>query len=86
MPCPARTRWAAVCGSCAARRELLDCAGGDAQLAATEAQLERLEGAAWADELPPDFFEALAERVELASADEVRFRLPNGLELTERLV
>ena len=48
--------------------------------------LDYLDGAPWLDEVTPDLFENLVERIAVVSAEEVRFRLLNGLELTERLV
>lgn len=68
------------------RRKLLEAAGGDEGIQATEAMLDYLKGAQWADEITPELFEELVERITEVSADEVRIRLLNGLELTERLV
>lgn len=68
------------------RRKLLEAAGEGNGLKAIEAMLDYLEGAQWADEITPELFEDLVERITAASADEVRIRLLNGLELTERLV
>lgn len=48
--------------------------------------LDYLESAQWRDKAPTDLFEALVERITVMSAEEVKFRLLNGLELTERLV
>ena len=45
-----------------------------------------LGNARWQTEVTPELFENLVERITVASADEVKFRLLNGLELTERLV
>ena len=45
-----------------------------------------LENARWQTEVTPDLFENLVEQIMVASAGEVKFRLLNGLELTERLV
>ena len=59
------------------RRKVLEAADGDQQIQVTEAMLDYLEAAQWRDEVPSDLFETLVE---------VRFRLLNGLELTERLV
>ena len=67
------------------RRKVLEAADGDEQIQATEAMLDYLEGAPWLDEVTPEPFENLVKRITVASADEVRFRLLNGLELAERL-
>lgn len=68
------------------RRKVLDTLDEDQQIQATEAMLDYLECAQWRDEAPPDLFETLVERITVASAEEVKFRLLSGLELTERLV
>ena len=68
------------------RRKVLEAADGDEQIQDTEAMLDYLDGAPWLDEVTPDLFENLVERIAVVSAEEVRFRLLNGLELTERLV
>ncbi len=68
------------------RRELLETASGDEQIRATEAMLDYLEAARWQDEADPEWFGNLVDRITVASAEEVTFRLPNGLELAERLV
>ncbi len=68
------------------RREILSAADGDEQIQTTEAILDFLEDAQWRDEVTPELFEELVEHVTVVSAEEVRFRLLNGLELTERLV
>ncbi len=68
------------------RRKVLDAADGDEQIQSTEAILDYLETARWQDKVTPDLFENLVDRITVASPDEVKFRLLNGLELTERLV
>ena len=68
------------------RRKVLAAADRDEQLQSTEAILDYLDGTQWQTEVTPDLFENLVERITVASADEVKFRLLNGLELTERLV
>lgn len=68
------------------RRKLLETASGDEQIRATEAMLDYLEAAQWQDEADPEWFGSLVDRITVASAEEVTFRLPNGLELAERLV
>ena len=68
------------------RRKVLEAADGDEQIQSTEAILDYLEAAQWQTEATPDLFENLVERITVVSAGEVKFRLLNGLELTERLV
>ena len=68
------------------RRKVLETADGDEQIQSTEAILDYLETAQWQTEVNPDLFENLVEQITVASADEVKFRLLNGLEPTERLV
>lgn len=68
------------------RRKVLDAADEDQQIQATEAMLDYLESAQWQDEVFPDLFETLVDRITVVSAEKVKFRLLNGLELTERLV
>ena len=68
------------------RRKVLEAADGDEQIQDTEAMLDYLDGAQWLDETTPDIFENLVERITVVSAEEVKFRLLNGLELAERLV
>ena len=67
-------------------RKVLEAADGDEQIQTTEAMLDYLEGAQWQTEVTPELFENLVERITVISAEEVKFRLLNGLELTERLV
>ena len=68
------------------RRKVLADADGDEQLQTTEALLDYLADAGWRDEVTPDIFEELVENITVISEKEVKFRLLNGLELTERLV
>ena len=68
------------------RRKVLAAADGDEQIQSTEAMLDYLDGTQWQTEVTSDLFENLIERITVVSADEVKFRLLNGLELTERLV
>ena len=68
------------------RRKVLEAADGDEQIQSTEAILDYLETAQWQTEVTPELFENLVEQITIASAGEVKFRLLNGLELTERLV
>ncbi len=67
------------------RRKVLEAADGDEQIQTTEAILDYLDSAQWQTEITPNLFENLVERITVVSADEVRFRLLNGLELAERL-
>ena len=68
------------------RRKVLDDAGGDEQIQTTESMLDYLSGAQWQTEASPELFEVLVERLTVVPAQEVKLRLLNGLELTERLV
>ncbi|MDE6589755.1 MAG: zinc ribbon domain-containing protein, partial [Oscillospiraceae bacterium] len=68
------------------RRKVLEAADGDEQIQSTEAILDYLETAQWQTEVTPELFENLVEQITVASAEEMRFRFLNGLELTERLV
>lgn len=68
------------------RRKVLEAADGDNQIQETEFILDYLDSARWRDEVPADLFENLVEQITVVSAEEVKFRLLNGLELTERLV
>lgn len=68
------------------RRKMLEAADGDEQIQSTEAMLDYLDGAQWQTKVTPELFEELAERLTVVSAQEVKIRLLNGLELTERLV
>ena len=68
------------------RRKVLAAADGDEQIQSTEAMLDYLETAQWLTEITPELFENLVDRITVASADEAKFQLMNGLELTERLV
>ena len=68
------------------RRKVLAAADGNEQIQSTEAILDYLDGAQWQTGVTSDLFENLVERITVVSADEVKFRLLNGLEVTERLV
>ncbi|MBD5118505.1 MAG: hypothetical protein HDT37_05285 [Clostridiales bacterium] len=68
------------------RRKVLETADGDEQTQSTEAILDYLETAQWQAEVTPELFENLVERIIVVSAEEVKFRLLNGLELAEGLV
>ena len=68
------------------RRKVMAAADGDDQIQSTEAMMDYLETAQWQTEVTPELFENLVERITVTSAEEVKFQLLNGLELTERLV
>ena len=68
------------------RRKVMAAADGDALIQSTEAMMDYLETALWQTEATPELFESLVERITVISAEEVKFRLLNGLELTERVV
>ncbi len=68
------------------RRKLLEATYGDETIQTTEAMLDYLDGASWQDEATPELFENLVDRITVVSAEEVKIRLLNGLELAERLV
>ena len=68
------------------RRKVMAAADGDALIQPTEAMMDYLETAQWQTEATPELFESLVERITVISAEEVKFRLLNGLELTERMV
>lgn len=68
------------------RRKVMAAADGDDQIQSTEAMMDYLETAQWQTEATPELFENLVERITVISAEEVKFRLLNGLELMERLV
>ena len=68
------------------RRKVMAAADGDDQIQSTEAMMDYLETAQWQTEVTPELLENLVDRITVVSAEEVKFRLLNGLELTERLV
>jgi len=66
------------------RRRLMDAAGEDAQIQDTEIMLDYLEdGPEWLEEPQPELFESLVSRIVIGSADMLKFRLLNRLELSE---
>lgn len=67
------------------RRGILENADGDEQIRATEDMIRYLENATWQTEVVPELFAELVERITVVSKDQVKFRLLNGLELTEEL-
>ena len=59
---------------------------GDETIRQTEAMLDYLEDApAWLEEIGPDLFETLVDRLALTADGQVKIRLLNGLELVEPL-
>lgn len=68
------------------RRRILEAAGEDAQIQDTELMLDYLEqGPDWMEEVAADLFESLIERIVVASSEQLKFKLHNGLELTENI-
>lgn len=66
------------------RRRLLEAAGEDQQIQETERMLEYLaDSPKWLDEITPDLFRELIERIIITSPTRLKFRLLNGLELSE---
>ena len=66
------------------RRSILESAGEDGQIRATQVMLDYLEDSpAQQNEVAPDMFEYLLDRIIAFSATEIKIRLRNGLELTE---
>ncbi len=62
----------------------MDAAGADAQIQGTEIMLDYLEdGPEWLDKPQPELFELLVRRIVIISADTLKFKLLNGLELPE---
>ena len=59
---------------------------GDETIRKTEAMLDYLEdGPEWLDEIEPELFENLIDRIFLTADRQIRIRLINGLEVTETL-
>lgn len=59
---------------------------GDETIRKTEVMLDYLEdGPEWLDEIEPDLFEMLIDRVALMADRQVKIRLINGMEVTEHL-
>lgn len=68
------------------RRRLLEAAGEDQQIHDTERMMEYLEdGPEWLDEAPSDLFGALLDRIIIISPERLKFRLLNGMELSENI-
>lgn len=68
------------------RRRLLEAAGEDQQIRETERMLEYLaDSPEWLDEVTADLFSELIDRITIISPTRLRFRLLNGLELSENI-
>ena len=68
------------------RRRLLETAGEDRQIQETERMLEYLtDSPEWLDEVTSDLFRELIERIIIISPTRLKFRLLNGLELSESI-
>jgi len=68
------------------RRKLMERTRGDETIRKTETMLEYLEdGPEWLDEIEPELFEMLIDRLSITADGQVKIRLINGLELTESL-
>ena len=68
------------------RRRILEAAGEDQQIQKTKRMLEYLEdGPEWLDEITADLFVELIEQIIITSPEQVKFRLLNGLELSENI-
>ena len=68
------------------RRKVMERSGGDQQIQQTEAMLEYLDDAPeWLEEITPELFEVLVDRLFLTADGKIKIRLLNGLEVTERV-
>ena len=68
------------------RRKLMERTHGDETIRKTETMLEYLEdGSKWLDEIEPELFEMLIDRLSITADGQVKIRLINELELTESL-
>ena len=68
------------------RRSIMERTRGDETIRKTETMLDYLEdGPEWLDEIEPELFENLIDRIFLTANRQVRIRLINGLEVTEPL-
>lgn len=68
------------------RRSIMERTRGDETIRKTEAMLDYLEdGPEWLDEIEPELFENLIDRIFLTADRQIRIRLINGLEVTETL-
>lgn len=66
------------------RRSIMERTRGDETIRKTEIMLAYLEdGPEWLEEIEPELFEMLIDRLALTSDRQVKIRLINGLEVTE---
>jgi len=68
------------------RRKILETASEDREIQATKEMIDHLENApGFITEVTPEIFEIVVERIILVSAVQIKFRLHNGLELSETI-
>lgn len=68
------------------RRKILNSASEDGIIRATEDMIDYFENSPeFITEVTPKIFEIVVEKVILLSATQIKFRLKNGLELTETI-
>ena len=68
------------------RRSIMERTRGDETIRKTETMLDYLEdGSEWLDEIEPELFENLIDRILLTADRQVKIRLINGLEVIEPL-
>ncbi len=68
------------------RRRILEASGEDGQIKATEAMLDYLEdGPEFLEAITEDIFETLVDKIIVVSAEQLKIRLHNGLELPETI-
>lgn len=68
------------------RRSIMERTRGDETIRKTETMLDYLEdGPEWLEEIEPELFEMLIDRLALTADRQVKIRLINGMEVTEHL-
>ncbi len=68
------------------RRRILETAGEDGQIKATETMLDYLEGSPeFLEDITEDIFETLVDKIIVISEEQLKIRLHNGLELLETI-
>lgn len=68
------------------RRSIMERTRGDETIRKTETMLDYLEdGPEWLEEIEPELFEMLIDRLMLTADRQVKIRLINGLEVIEPL-
>ena len=68
------------------RRKLMERVHGDETIRKTEMMLDYLEdGPEWLDEIEPELFDNLIDRLAFTEDGQVKIRLINGLELDEHI-